>query len=99
MGDGAVPPAWRLGPPSRDHRRRSGFRIQGGVARGERREMRKASALELRPASRAGKTGVLPLPVPIPHFSEAELVHLWEGQRFPPEALRTTAGAPLRAVY
>ena len=32
-------------------------------------------------------------------LSEADLAHLWEGQRFPPEALRTTAGAPLRAVY
>ena len=34
-----------------------------------------------------------------PRLSEADLSHLWEGQRFPPEALRTTAGEPLRTVF
>ncbi len=32
-------------------------------------------------------------------LSEADLAHLWEGQRFPPEALRTAAGVQLRTVY
>ena len=32
-------------------------------------------------------------------LSEADLAHLWEGQRFSPEALSTRAGAPLRVVY
>ncbi len=44
-----------------------------------------------------------PPPFPISHFtprfSEADLAHLWEGQRFPPEALRTAAGEQLRTVY
>ena len=32
-------------------------------------------------------------------LSEADLAYLWEGQRFPPEALSTHLGAPLRVVY
>ena len=32
-------------------------------------------------------------------LSEPDLTHLWEGQRFPPEALRTAAGEQLRTVY
>ena len=34
-----------------------------------------------------------------PRLTEADLVHLWEGQRFPKGALRTVTGVPLRAVY
>ncbi|HET9476054.1 MAG TPA: DUF2851 family protein [Dehalococcoidia bacterium] len=47
-------------------------------------------------------TSLLEFPVSsfdAPRLTEADLVHLWEGQRFPPQALRTTAGMPLRAVY
>jgi hypothetical protein len=32
-------------------------------------------------------------------LTERDLAHLWEGQRFPPEALTTTAGRPLRVLY
>jgi len=32
-------------------------------------------------------------------LSERELAHLWQGQRFPPQALTTTAGWPLRVLY
>ncbi|MFQ5879132.1 MAG: DUF2851 family protein [Dehalococcoidia bacterium] len=32
-------------------------------------------------------------------FSEEQLVHLWEGQRFPPEALATREGQLLQAVH
>ncbi|MEX0799659.1 MAG: DUF2851 family protein [Dehalococcoidia bacterium] len=32
-------------------------------------------------------------------LSERDLSHLWEGQRFPPEALSTTYGERLRVVY
>jgi hypothetical protein len=32
-------------------------------------------------------------------LSERDLAHIWEGQRFPPEALSTTAGEPLSVVY
>ncbi len=32
-------------------------------------------------------------------FREADLATLWEGQRFPPEALRTVAGEQLQVVY
>jgi hypothetical protein len=34
-----------------------------------------------------------------PAPSEAELVRLWEGQRFPPQALVSGDGAPLRVVF
>ncbi len=34
-----------------------------------------------------------------PPLSERDLAHLWEGQRFPPQALTTAAGQPLRVVY
>ena len=34
-----------------------------------------------------------------PPLSEADLVRLWEGQRFPPEALVTGKGLALRVVY
>ena len=33
------------------------------------------------------------------HLSERDLAHLWEGQRFPPQALTTAAGPALRVVY
>ena len=33
------------------------------------------------------------------HLSERELAHLWEGQRFPPQALTTAAGPALRVIY
>ena len=49
-------------------------------------------AMPVKAISRFTASGIRPL-------SEADLAHLWEGQRFPPEALRTTAGAALRAVY
>ena len=48
------------------------------------------------------KTALVAFPVSSverPNLAEADLVHLWEGQRFPREALLTTAGVPLRAVY
>ena len=48
------------------------------------------------------KAAVLELPVSSfdrPRLTEADLVHLWEGQRFPKQALRTVDGTPLRAVY
>jgi len=32
-------------------------------------------------------------------FSERDLAHLWEGQRFPAEALRTVDGQTLRVIY
>lgn len=32
-------------------------------------------------------------------LSERDLAHIWEGQRFPPDALATTGGEPLRVVY
>ncbi len=32
-------------------------------------------------------------------LSERDLDHLWQGQRFPPQTLTTTAGRPLRVVY
>src|SRR3990172_4397326 len=42
-------------------------------------------------------------PSPISHLpaplSERDLSHLWEGQRFPQEALRTREGVQLRVVY
>lgn len=38
-------------------------------------------------------------PAPFTHLAEADLWRLWEGQRFPPGALKTTGGVPLRAVY
>ena len=34
-----------------------------------------------------------------PPLSEADLVRLWEGQRFPPEALVNREGLALRVVY
>jgi hypothetical protein len=34
-----------------------------------------------------------------PSLSEADLVRLWEGQRFPPEALVDCEGLPLRVMY
>jgi hypothetical protein len=34
-----------------------------------------------------------------PSFSEADLARLWEGQRFPPEALVSREGLALRVVY
>jgi len=34
-----------------------------------------------------------------PRLTEDDLVRIWEGQRFPREALRTAAGVPLRTVY
>ena len=36
---------------------------------------------------------------PTPSFSEADLVALWEGQRFPREALRTREGRRFRVIY
>src|SRR5438552_6230938 len=36
---------------------------------------------------------------PSPEFSEADLARLWQGQRFPPEALRTREGRAFRVIY
>jgi len=38
-------------------------------------------------------------PFPSPSFSEADLVSLWEGQRFPKEALQTREGLRFRVIY
>lgn len=41
-----------------------------------------------------------PTDAPAPaSLSERDLARLWEGQRFPPEALATTGGEPLRVVF
>ncbi len=57
-----------------------------------------SSQLRQLPVSGFGGLHIFPL-FPSPRLTEADLAHLWEGQRFPAEALRTTRGAPLRAVY
>ncbi|HSP55238.1 MAG TPA: DUF2851 family protein, partial [Dehalococcoidia bacterium] len=67
--------------------------------------MRNVGALALpqdRRDSRPSDGPPHPLPIsrfPSPRLTEADLAHLWEGQRFPAAALRTTGGVPLRAVY
>ncbi len=49
----------------------------------------------------AAKEGAQPLDVRSlsPALSEAELVHVWEGQRFPTRALVSGDGSPLRVVF
>ena len=36
---------------------------------------------------------------PSQHFNEGDLARLWQGQRFPPEALRTREGRAFRVIY
>lgn len=46
------------------------------------------------------KPATMAFPVrPEPRLSEADLVSLWEGQRFPKEALRTREGRRFRVIY
>lgn len=66
--------------------------------------MRKATVVEARGGRGTETSEIPPPPLPISRFSshhltEADLVHLWEGQRFPPAALQTATGVPLRAIY
>jgi hypothetical protein len=49
-------------------------------------------------ANTVGATIVAPIPLR-PHLREEDLAHLWEGQRFPPGALRTRDGRALQVVY
>jgi hypothetical protein len=50
-------------------------------------------------APAAASDGASTLAEAQPHLREEDLAHLWEGQRFPPGALRTRDGRPLQVVY
>jgi hypothetical protein len=52
-----------------------------------------------RPRRRARAAALRERPSVATDLSERDLTRLWEGQRFPPAALVTTAGVPLRVVY
>ncbi|MGA2285264.1 MAG: DUF2851 family protein [Dehalococcoidia bacterium] len=53
-----------------------------------------------RPEEAAGESGLLlDFPTSEPQLHEEELVRLWEGQRFPREALRLRDGQALQVVY
>lgn len=84
---------------------RAGFRYQAGTGGGERK-----GRAPVRSAVPAGESVALAVPTAcgegesssgssLLRLSEADLAYLWEGQRFPPEALSTRDGAPLRMVY
>ena len=54
------------------------------------------------PALREGRAGRAPPSTgscPQPSLTERDLAHLWEGQRFPPQALASADGQPLTVLY
>lgn len=54
------------------------------------------ASYQIAPQPSASRVSILERGSPL---SERDLTHLWEGQRFPPQALTTTAGRPLRVLY
>ncbi len=51
------------------------------------------------PKGRYASPGPFPLSSFGPSLTERDLSHLWEGQRFPPQALTTAGGQPLQVIY
>src|SRR3990172_949965 len=107
VGDRPLPAAGRLRPPPHDHRRAGRLPVRGGkAARGDRQGAGRGGRARgvLVPALREPKARYAP-PRPFsgspsrPSLSERDLAHLWEGQRFPPQALASADGQPLIVLY
>ncbi|KKK91803.1 hypothetical protein LCGC14_2709260, partial [marine sediment metagenome] len=72
-----------------------------------RRPASRLAEMRSRPRGRAGQLlGEQPPPYVAPPsaalpdaLTERDIAHLWEGQRFPPQALTMVGGQPLQVIY